>query len=375
MTIIKTFTDGADAFVASTDAVYQLDFLGGDDVLRVTRGTTTAHMGSGNDRVRVDGGSATIFGDDGADRVDLFAAATVDGGAGNDRFNIRAGSNHIVDGAIGDDTFVFYAAVTGEQLSGGDGNDHFLANGFTVSGEIDGGAGNDVFYGFSGAQATLAGGSGNDVYRVLSSSGPDILESAGEGKDTVQIARGISYTLGDNLENLRVADGLGSGENATLTGNALANLITGSSGADTIDGMAGNDVLMGGAGNDTIYGGDGNDRILSGVGFDLLYGGAGRDVFTYTSIAESSAAQWDEIDDFDLSQDRIDLSAIDADTTTAGKQDFVWGGTGVGHLQTGTFIGTDLMADTNGDGQWDLYIYLGDLFEGYNNLTERNFIL
>lgn len=375
MTIIKTFTDGADAFAASTDQVYQLDFLGGDDALRVIRGTTTAHMGAGNDRVRVDGGSATIFGDDGADRIDLFSAATVDGGAGNDRFNIRGGSNHVVDGAIGDDTFVFYGAVTGEDLSGGEGNDRFLANGVTVSGEIDGGAGNDLFYGFAGSQVRLAGGAGDDVYRVLSASGPEIVENAGEGKDTVQVARGISFTLGDNLENLRVADGLGSGEDATLTGNALANLITGSSGRDSMYGMDGNDVLLGGAGNDTIDAGAGNDRVVGGLGFDLLYGGAGSDVFTYNSVAESSSSQWDEIDDFDLSHDRIDLSAIDADTTMPGKQDFVWGGTGVGHLQTGTFIGTDLVADTNGDGQWDLYIYLGDLFEGYNNLTERNFIL
>ena len=376
MTIIRTFTDGADAFLVDSDTAYQFDFLGGDDVLRVVRGTVSAHMGSGDDRVRIDGGSATVFGDDGADRIDLLAAGTVDGGAGNDRFNIRAGSNHVLDGAAGDDSFVFYGAVSGEQLSGGDGNDRFLANGVGVSGTIDGGAGNDAFYGFADTAAglTLAGGTGNDLYRLASASAPDIVENAGEGVDTVQLGRGFSYTLGANVENLRVLDSLGSGEDATLTGNSLANLITGSSGRDALDGMGGNDALLGGAGNDTIDGGDGNDRIVGGLGADELVGGSGRDVFIYSSIADSSISQPDEIYDFDLSQDRINLSAIDADTTTPGKQDFVFGGDGVGHLETGTFIGTDLVADTNGDGHYDFYIYLPGLGEG-DYLTANNFIL
>jgi Ca2+-binding RTX toxin-like protein len=326
MTITKTFSDGPDSFVVKTADAYDLDFAGGDDFLRILGGTTTAHMGLGDDRVRVDAGSITIFGDDG--------------------------------------------------------NDRFYGSGL-VSGEIDGGAGNDAFYDFANADVTLAGGAGNDVYRVVSASGPTIVENAGGGIDTVLVARGLSYTLGANLENLRVADTLGSGEDGTLNGNAVNNRITGSSGRDTINGMGGNDVLTGGAGGDAISGGDGNDRIIGGLGGDVLTGGWGADVFVYTSVQESfsissgnvtDATNVDEIVDFDVNRDLIDLSAIDADTTTPGNQAFIWGGSGVGHLEMGIFAGADLVADTDGDGKFDFYIYFPGISE-LRPLAEDNFIL
>lgn len=333
MTISRIFTDGADAFAVKVNDTYLLDFAGGDDVLRVMTGTVTAHMGLGADRVRIDGGSATIFGDAGADRSDIYGGtATVSGGADNDRFNVWSGSGHVLHGDAGDDTFVFYGGATAEHVSGGAGNDRFYGNGFAVSGRINGGAGDDAFYGFANAGAlhvTLAGGAGNDLYRVQSSSGPDIIENAAEGSDTVQLARGISYTLGANIENLKVADTLGAGEDATLTGNGLSNRMIGSSGRDTINGMAGNDVLTGGAGNDGIAGGDGNDRIIGGLGGDSMAGGAGRDLYVYTSTNEAPVAAAYEDQDFITDwtpQDRIDLSAIDANSLIDGHQSFEFAG-------------------------------------------------
>lgn len=342
MAIMKTFTDGPDSFVVNTNDTYQLDFAGGDDVLRVEMGTTTAHMGLGNDRVRVDGGLATIFGDEGADRFGLYGrSSTIDGGADNDRFNIHAGSGHVLGGGAGDDAFVFYGSVTGEHLSGGDGNDRFYGYGLGISGQIDGGNGNDAFYDFAnvgGLQVSLRGGAGNDLYRVVSASGPNIVENAGEGTDTVQVARGISYTLGANLENLSVANSLGSGEDATLTGNASNNRITGSIGRDTISGMAGNDLLNGSAGNDAISGGDGNDRIIGGAGGDTMTGGTGGDTYVYTSISDSayangSYASQDTITDW-TTLDHIDLSAVDANSLLAGQQHFHFAGYATAHPPT-----------------------------------------
>jgi Ca2+-binding RTX toxin-like protein len=369
MTITKTFTDGPDSFVVKTADAYDLDFAGGDDILRILTGTTTAHLGLGDDRVRVDGGSVTIFGD-----------------AGNDRF---------------------------------------YGNGTAISGEIDGGAGNDAFYDFAGAGVTLAGGAGNDLYRVVSATGPAIVENAGEGTDTVLVARGLSYTLGANIESLKVADALGSGEVAILTGNDLNNRIIGSSGSDTINGMGGNDTLTGGGGNDTflfaagggrdvitdltggdvvkisgysaaqsltqagadvvltlsgtdkvtfsnaslatvqaalqfdpaagstitgtnggdtltgtagddvikglggydvINGGAGDDRIYGGLGGDSLSGGAGTDTFVYTAPQDAPPYglmywEFDTIYDWQ-SIDRIDLSAVDIDPALPGIQSF-----------------------------------------------------
>jgi Ca2+-binding RTX toxin-like protein len=313
MPITKTFTEGADSFVAKVNDIFQLDFAGGDDLLRVVAGAVTAHMGSGNDRVRIDGGSATIFGDAGMDRFDCYGGnATISGGADNDRFNIWGGSN-VLDGGTGDDLFVSYGAASGLQLNGGDGNDRFY--GFSSNG---------------GQHVTLSGGAGNDLYRVLSNSDPTLVERLGEGTDTVQVAPGINYTLGENLENLRVVDSLGAGEDAILAGNGLRNLISGSSGRDTIQGMGGNDTIVGGAGNDTIDGGDGNDRITGGLGGDTMAGGAGGDLFVYSSVNDSpyaggSYAEEDFITDW-TPLDRIDLSAVDANSLLPGQQHFNFAG-------------------------------------------------
>ena len=69
---------------------------------------------------------------------------------------------------------------------------------------LDGGLGNDTLVGAGGAD-TLIGGLGNDTY-VIDDGAHTLVENAGEGTDTVLAA--VSYTLGDNVENL------------TLTGTA-----------------------------------------------------------------------------------------------------------------------------------------------------------
>src|ERR1051325_11961765 len=87
----QTFTTGNDTFtVNSPSAIYDLDFLAGDDRLNVYDATSvTAHMGDGNDLAVLRAGSLNIFGDAGADRFDIYkGGATLDGGADNDRFNI-----------------------------------------------------------------------------------------------------------------------------------------------------------------------------------------------------------------------------------------------------------------------------------------------
>ena len=69
----------------------------------------------------------------------------------------------------------------------------------------------------------------------------------------------MTYTLGDNLENLAL-----SGSTAIDgTGNVLANVLTGNSAVNVLSGGAGNDTLDGGGGNDVyLFGkGDGQDTI------------------------------------------------------------------------------------------------------------------
>lgn len=53
------------------------------------------------------------------------------------------------------------------------------------------------------------------------------------------------------------------------------------------------------------------DEVLSGLGgSDLLTGGAGADTFLYTSIDDSYRGQSDLIEDFSVTVDKLDVSAL-----------------------------------------------------------------
>ncbi len=148
-----------------------------------------------------------------------------------------------------------------DSLTGGPGND--IINGGAGNDTLIGGAGNDTLNGGTGADS-MVGGTGNDTYYV-DNTGDRIIENANEGIDTVRST--ITYTLGNNLENLILQ---GSG-NINGTGNTLNNRITGNSGNNRLNGEAGNDTLIGGAGNDTLNGGSGADSMVGGTGNTLGY--------------------------------------------------------------------------------------------------------
>ncbi|MDE1157447.1 MAG: family 16 glycosylhydrolase [Neorhizobium sp.] len=120
---------------------------------------------------------------------------------------------------------------------------------------LAGTAANDAMYGDSSVDVTMAGGAGDDIYYLYSAINR-AEEASGQGIDTVDTW--MSYTLPDNIENLRV-----TGDGRFAFGNGLDNIITGGSGSQTIDGGAGNDVLTGGGGADTFV-------FSSGNGSDLI---------------------------------------------------------------------------------------------------------
>ncbi|MEM1235982.1 MAG: DUF4214 domain-containing protein [Pseudomonadota bacterium] len=78
-----------------------------------------------------------------------------------------------------------------------------------------------------------------------------------------------------------------------------------SSSGGALLGTSGDDYLIGSVGNDTITGYDGDDVIHDGAGEDTLFGGAGADTF----VLSPDGVQ-DVIADFDLGEDRLDLSAF-----------------------------------------------------------------
>ena len=88
-------------------------------------------------------------------------------------------------------------------------------------------------------------------------------------------------------------------------------ILVGGASGDILAAGEGMDSITGGLGDDQLFGRGGNDFLFGGLGADLLRGGAGNDIFHYASAADSTAALTDNIADF-RTQDRIDLSAIDA---------------------------------------------------------------
>lgn len=116
-----------------------------------------------------------------------------------------------------------------------------------------------------------------------------------------------------------------------FSGTAADEIAVGTRFNDRLSGGKGNDRLFGADRKDTLDGGNGNDRLDGGLGVDALTGGKGADAFVFTDIRDSSnsPADRDRIFDFRPSQgDVIDLSAIDADSTTEGNNAFTFVGSG-----------------------------------------------
>jgi len=153
----------------------------------------------------------------------------------------------------------------------------------------------------------------------------------------------------------------------------------GGSGDDVIQTFGGSDLLFGGRGDDTLDGGFNNDQLTGGLGTDVLTGGAGADQFIFSFTAESrvGANARDTITDFGTG-DRINLSAIDADTSAADDQAFTFiaaaGFSGTqSEVRVQAISGDDVVVevDQNADGIADMEI----LVIGGSDLSENDFIL
>jgi Ca2+-binding RTX toxin-like protein len=233
---------------------------------------------------------------------------------------------------------------------------------------------------------TLSGGAGNDIYRLDPDSPATIVENTGEGTDTVQVANGVSYTLGDNLENLIVGNFTTVGDETHITGNDLGNHIRGGSGVDFVDGGAGNDLIWGAAGSDYLSGGAGNDRIDGGAGVDQLFGGDGSDTFVFAHASDAPVdPYWEAVDwIFDFgSGDHIDVSAIDANSELDGVQHFTVV-EGEGHSAGTLHYSPDpggwgwyfVEAYIDGDDQADMtFLITGYPADGYPPVTNDSFIV
>ena len=159
-----------------------------------------------------------------------------------------------------------------------------------------------------------------------------------------------------------------------LNDDVVAGVVNnGTAGNDTLNGAAGNDTLNGAAGNDVINGNAGDDLITGGIGSDNLTGGLGNDTFIYTATAESPVGNTrDTISDFNTLLDKINVAAIDANTTLANDQAFTFiGAANFSALGQVRYAGGIVQFNNTGNNNADMEI----LLTGNPNLTAGGFIL
>ncbi|RJG42042.1 Ig-like domain-containing protein, partial [Motilimonas pumila] len=192
---------------------------------------------------------------------------------------------------------------------------------------IDSKGGNDYVKGSLGADTIFLG----DGYKGNEANTIAFLDEMAK-KDEAELQS--YHTGGVSSAVVDIADG-GAGDDAIFGGNqtpddpnnliddlerpiAHYDFIYGNDGDDMLDGGLGHDVLKGGTGNDILIGGVGNDDLTGGSGNDILIGGDGADTFRFfeeDAIAEAGNSQQDSgivdtIMDFDVNQDKLDLSDL-----------------------------------------------------------------
>lgn len=262
------------------------------DFLKGTEGKDVVVAGADNDQVWAGAD------DKGADIVILGAGHDIAGGGPGDDLLVGDGAASSVlafDGApdfntAADGSDTLYGGAGNDTLLGGGWNDALIeANGQYDHGEAltDGVAGNAIW-----------AGAGRDV--IIGAAGRDSL-GGGAGDDYIDGADGADILYGGKGDALDIA------ANDTLLGGAGDDTLFGSAGNDTLRGGAGDDLIFNGAGADLMEGGPGADRLWGGPGDDTIAGGAGADMFAF-----AGANGADIVTDFELDEDRLDLSQAQA---------------------------------------------------------------
>lgn len=366
-------------------------------------------VGNGLDNTLiVGGGSASLTGGGGHDTAVIGGARNSFTIATNGGVTTVSGSGRTITLSsvdriqFSDQTVVLTAGVSlsgtsgAERLDGTDGYDSL--SGGAGADVLAGYGGNDTLIGGSGADI-LVGGDGDDVYEV-DESGDQILESEGEGTDTV-FSYADGFTLSANAEILALVGGArtgsGNGLANTLIGNDLNNVLAGGGGVDVLIGGRGDDVYevdhlgdvarenagegadtvfsyadgytlganvetlvlvgsarvgYGNAGANTLIGNDLNNILVGGAGADTLIGGRGDDVYEVTEagdvVVEASGEGADTV-----------FSYLDAYVLAANVETLALAGiarTAIGNAGNNSLVGNNLNNIMNGEGGDDVLI-------------------
>ncbi|MDD3598498.1 calcium-binding protein, partial [Sulfuricurvum sp.] len=276
----------------------------GNDTVTSLNGNNIIHGGDGNDTITTGSGADIL---DGGTGIDILKGA-----AGNDTYIVDNINDLVFENANeGTDTVqssVTYTlganlenlTLTGTSTINGIGN--------SLNNTLIGNGANNVLNGSTGADLMI-GGDGNDKYYV-DNAGDQVIETVTVGTIDTIIST-ISWTLGDNIEVLRLMGGAING-----TGNTLSNTLYAGDGDNVLDGGAGNDNLsygyatsgvsvnlgittaqdtigsgmdtilnienlIGSNYNDNFIGNSGNNILRGGKGNDSLQGGTGNDTYSF----------------------------------------------------------------------------------------------
>ena len=249
----------------------------------------TLDGGAGNDQLLGGAGNDSLIGGAGNDTLSGEAGTnTLTGGAGNDFYALEF-SGSVIQELAGQGTDTVLSGVNHELadnvenllLAGNaiTGTGNALANAISGNGKdnkLEGDAGNDTLDGDAGADS-MTGGAGNDVF-IVDEEGDDIVEIAGEGKDTVQ-SSAAAYVLAAEVENLTLLADADDG-----AGNGLANVVAGNDSSNELSGAGGNDTLLGAAGSDTLDGSSGDDSMAGDYDSDTYIVGSAGDKVTEQAV-------------------------------------------------------------------------------------------
>lgn len=211
--------------------------------------------------------------------------------------------------------------------------------------------------------------------------------TGGSGVDTLSYqfsTAGVTVSLRQNITE----GGWATGDRISYFEN-----VRGSHHADTLSAARSGSLIEGRDGADVLSGHDGQDTLIGGRGADSLWGGNGRDKFKFESVSDSPwpASDHDVILDFQKGFDKIDLSAIDANTATAAdnafgkmiwsstpymRTDFTAGTINVHHAGGDTWVALNVTQTSSnyGEPHYDP-IEVSFKLEGQHSLTLDDFIL
>jgi Ca2+-binding RTX toxin-like protein len=373
------------------------------DVLRGNNGNDKIYGYGGNDSLWGDRGNDSLYGGDGNDR--LY------GGVGNDYFEISKGSDTL-NGGSGNDTFKldFSNFVTEQnKMTIVDGlGTADVVNIYELENEPDGydsipiriNDGKDLLYMYYSDSIKLdtSNLTASATAYYLIKDAYKLNTKANGFVSSIETLNGYASGSASALSSAKSSYSLNLGGFTyiahTIYGTAKNDAILGYNNLDTLRGGAGNDIVMntaithtyavildGGTGNDEIHDGGASNTIIGGLGVDTLDGGDGNDIYKFDTIKDTgiTTATMDVIGQGSVGDygstwntgDKIDLSAIDANSKIADNQAFsFWSGAYANSVwfDSATSI---VYADATGDAKADMAI----LVFGVTSLAATDFSL